>query len=106
MLFDFDKAQLLNISKTELNKLSRYLKTNPSLTIEIYGHTDAVGLDSRNQELSEQRAQAVANYLITQGISTTRIKWFGFGSSQPISTNTTEQGRQQNRRVAFKFIKT
>ncbi len=105
VLFDFDKAELLEVSIEELNQLYNYLDGNSNLEIEIYGHTDNVGLDTRNKELSEQRAKAVADYLVSQGLDASRIRFFGFGSTQPISDNETEEGRQQNRRVAFKLIK-
>ncbi|WP_458628338.1 OmpA family protein [Winogradskyella sp. PC D3.3] len=104
VLFDFDKAELLAVSKEELNQLYKHLEANPTLNIEIYGHTDSIGLETRNQELSEQRAKAVLDYLIEKGIDATRITSFGFGSTQPISDNDTEEGRQLNRRVAFKLI--
>ncbi len=104
ILFDFDKADLLHDSIDELNLLYNHLIKNPNLKIEIYGHTDNVGLDSRNLELSKQRAKAVADYLISKGINQSRITFFGYGSSQPISDNTTEKGQQANRRVTFKLI--
>lgn len=105
VLFDFDKAELLAVSIEELNELYKYLIENSSLNIEIYGHTDNVGLNTRNKELSTQRAKAVADYLISLGINTNRISSFGFGSSKPLTTNQTEKGRQKNRRVEFKLIK-
>ena len=105
VLFDFDKAELLAVSIEELNDLYKYLSDNKHLNIEIYGHTDNVGLDNRNKKLSEQRAKAVADYLILQGLKTHRIQSFGFGSSKSVSDNKTETGRKQNRRVAFKLIK-
>lgn len=104
VLFDFDKAELLEVSIEELNQLYNYLDENSNLEIEIYGHTDSVGLNTRNKELSEQRAKAVADYLISKGLYASRIRFFGFGSTQPISDNETEEGRQKNRRVAFKLI--
>ena len=104
VLFDFDKADLLVVSKEELNQLYKHLEANLTLNVEIYGHTDTTGLETRNQELSEQRAKAVLDYLIEKGLNATRIKSFGFGSTQPISDNDTEEGRQLNRRVAFKLI--
>ncbi|WP_418636777.1 OmpA family protein [Winogradskyella sp.] len=104
VLFDFDKAELLAVSKEELNQLYKHLETNFTLKVEIYGHTDSIGLEARNQELSEQRAKAVLDCLIEKGLNATRIKSFGFGSTQPISDNDTEEGRQLNRRVAFKLI--
>ncbi|WP_225036064.1 OmpA family protein [Winogradskyella sp. SM1960] len=104
VLFDFDKADLLEVSKEELNQLYKHLEANLTLNIEIYGHTDAIGLETRNQDLSEQRAKAVSNYLITKGLDVTRITSFGFGSTQPIADNDSEEGQQLNRRVAFKLI--
>lgn len=102
--FDFNKTELLETSIKELNQLYKHLEENPNLKIEVYGHTDNTGLDSRNAELSEQRAKAVADYLILKGLSESKITWFGFGSSKPISNNDTEDGRQENRRVEFKLI--
>lgn len=104
ILFEFDRSELLETSIDELNLLYNHLIKKPNLSIEIYGHTDYVGLDKRNKELSEQRAKAVADYLILQGLSVSKIKSFGFGSSQPISDNGTEEGRELNRRVEFKLI--
>ncbi|WP_417875416.1 OmpA family protein [Winogradskyella sediminis] len=104
VLFHFDKAELLEESIEELNQLHSHLKRNPNFKVEIYGHTDAIGSKNRNQELSEQRAKAVADYLILQGLNTSRIESFGYGSSQPVSTNDTAEGKQQNRRVTFKII--
>ena len=103
VLFDFDKAELLEISIEELNKLSQYLAENKTLNIIIYGHTDNVGLDTRNKELSEQRAEAVSNYLIKNGLEPQRIKWFGFGADAPVTTNDTDENRAINRRVEFKL---
>ncbi|MFP4844479.1 OmpA family protein [Winogradskyella sp. PE311] len=104
VLFDFDKAKLLKVSIEELDQLYKYLSQNSNLNIEIYGHTDNVGLGTRNKELSEQRAKAVVDYLISQGLNPSRIQFIGFGSSKPISENITEEGRQLNRRVEFKLI--
>jgi outer membrane protein OmpA-like peptidoglycan-associated protein len=104
VLFDFDKAVLLEPSIEELDKLAFHLKTNNNLNIEIYGHTDNDGLDSRNKELSLQRAKAVADYLIYKGLEKSKIKWFGFGADQPVVENNTEENRAINRRVDFKLI--
>jgi outer membrane protein OmpA-like peptidoglycan-associated protein len=104
VLFEFDKAELLKVSKAELDQLLNHLNSNLNLSIEIYGHTDHMGLDTRNKELSQQRAKAVADYLISQGLNRSRIQSFGFGSSKPVADNTTEEGRQLNRRVEFKLI--
>lgn len=104
VLFEFDKSDLLEVSKIELLKLSDYLLNNPELTIEIYGHTDTIGTQKRNDELSIERAKSVSDYLILHGLDERRIKWFGYGSSKPIEDNNYEEGRSKNRRVEFKLI--
>ncbi|EDP72739.1 peptidoglycan-associated lipoprotein [Flavobacteriales bacterium ALC-1] len=103
VLFDFDKSELLDVSKGELNQLYKHLKENKDLKVKIFGHTDNVGLEARNKELSKQRAKAVVDYLISQGLDVSRIQFIGFGSSKPISDNDTDEGRQLNRRVEFKL---
>ncbi|WP_262732503.1 OmpA family protein [Gaetbulibacter sp. NE] len=105
VLFDFDKATLLETSKAELNALYDYLKEHPDLHIEVYGHTDAVGTETRNDELSKLRAEAVSNFLVEKGLESHKVKWFGFGSSKPKVSNDTEANRAINRRVEFKLIK-
>ena len=104
VLFEFDKANLLEESVEELDKLYLHLKGN-HLNVEIYGHTDAVGMELHNEKLSEKRAKAVSNYLIKSGLEASRIQWFGYGSSKPIVDNTSEENRALNRRVEFKLIK-
>ena len=104
VLFDFDKADLLPISLKELQKLFEHLKANKQLSIEIYGHTDTVGTQKRNDQLSQERAKAVADYLILLGLHSERIKWFGYGSSKPVATNETGEGRAENRRVEFQLF--
>lgn len=104
VLFDIDKSELLEASILELNELYKFLKENSNTVIEIYGHTDNSGIEKRNRELSYQRAKAVADYLILQGLDKSKIKMFGFGSSKPFSENNTEKGRALNRRVEFKLI--
>ncbi len=104
VLFEFNKAVLLPESQLELNTISELLLKNNKLVIEIYGHTDAVGTKEHNLKLSKERAKAVANYLTTKEINKNRIKWFGYGSTKPITDNTTEDSRTKNRRVEFKLI--
>ncbi|AEH00782.1 OmpA/MotB domain protein [Lacinutrix sp. 5H-3-7-4] len=104
ILFEFDKAILVNTSIEELDKLNLHLKENKNLNIEIYGHTDNIGLAKRNQELSLQRAKSVSEYLISKGLKKERIQWFGFGSSKPLVKNSSEDNRAKNRRVEFKLI--
>jgi len=104
VLFEFDKAELLEVSKTELNQLYQHLYENKELSVEIYGHTDNIGTRKRNKELSQQRAKAVSDYLILLGLDKIRITSYGFGSSKPIADNKTQEGRDLNRRVEFKLI--
>ncbi|WP_298509859.1 OmpA family protein [uncultured Kordia sp.] len=103
VLFEFDKAILVETSVKELDELYAYLEKSPLLTIEIYGHTDNIGSVRRNKELSLHRAKAVSEYLISKGLEASRIKWFGFGSSKPVVPNYTAAQRKKNRRVEFKL---
>jgi outer membrane protein OmpA-like peptidoglycan-associated protein len=101
ILFENDKSILLPQSYPELDRLVIYLKQNPTRKIEISGHTDNTGNKGHNQKLSEARAQSVATYLADHGISKNNITYAGLGSSKPIATNDTEDGRNKNRRVEF-----
>ncbi len=101
IFFDVDKYELLPASFPELDKLMKLLSYNSELIIEIRGHTDNTGNEFHNGELSHNRAEAVANYLKTYGIAQKRITVKGFASSQPIESNETPAGRQENRRVEF-----
>jgi OOP family OmpA-OmpF porin len=74
------------------------------MTIEIKGHTDNTGDEIKNQELSEKRAKAVFDYLISKNISASRLSYRGLGGKEPIDTNETDEGRRKNRRVAFVVI--
>jgi len=76
----------------------------PSLRIEISGHTDNVGSASYNQKLSESRAKAVVDYLLKKGVDASRLEYKGYGFEQPVASNKTEEGRQQNRRTEFKIL--
>lgn len=102
--FNTDKYDLLNESKVELNKLVELLRANPSLKIELGGHTDNVGNKTYNQKLSENRSKSVFDYLVMQGIAASRLSYKGYGDTQPIADNTTEEGRALNRRTEFKVI--
>jgi len=86
-------------ARERLAKVSGILLAYPSLHVQIEGHTDSVGSDEYNQTLSENRANAVKDYFVQQGISADSIEARGFGKTQPIATNDTAEGRQQNRRV-------
>lgn len=104
IFFDFDKSDLLPASFPELNKLVGLMKKYPKMKVEIAGHTDYKGSVEYNQRLSHERANAVVQYLISQGISASRLTWVGHGKSKPIADNTTDEGRQLNRRVEFTIL--
>ena len=83
------------------------LLLNPQITkVEVQGHTDNVGTEDTNLRLSQRRAQAVRNYLISKGVRRSRLDAKGYGNSAPIATNDTEDGRGQNRRVQFEIVET
>ncbi len=102
IFFEFDKATLRPESIPELERLIKLLNDVPTLKIEISGHTDNIGSALYNQELSEKRAKAVVDYLTAKGIDESRLTYKGFGFSQPIAPNDTEEGRALNRRTEFK----
>tara|TARA_B100000508_G_scaffold141064_1_gene145819 strand:+ start:25037 stop:26935 length:1899 start_codon:yes stop_codon:yes gene_type:complete len=104
VFFETSKFDLKPESKTELNILVQMLKMNTTLKIEIGGHTDNQGNPTSNQKLSEQRAQSVMDYLVSQGIESTRLSSKGFGDTTPITSNDTEEGRAQNRRTEFRVV--
>ncbi|HEX9955347.1 MAG TPA: OmpA family protein [Allosphingosinicella sp.] len=87
-----------------LEQVAQTLVTYPSTLIDVYGHTDPSGGDAINIPLSKNRAESVANYLSQRGVNRTRIATQGFGSSQPVASNATEAGRQQNRRVELRVV--
>ncbi|MEL6273989.1 MAG: OmpA family protein, partial [Bacteroidota bacterium] len=105
VLFASGSAKLLEVSFPELDRLANLLTSTPRLKIEIGGHTDDVGSDSDNQQLSEARAKAVYNYLLEKEISANRLSFVGYGESRPIADNTTSAGRTENRRTEFRIIK-
>ncbi len=101
IFFETASFELLEESNIELKKLLTFLEKNPTLKIEIGGHTDNVGSDDANQRLSENRARAVKDYLIQSGIVAERLTSKGYGESSPIDNNDTEEGRANNRRTEF-----
>jgi len=103
IFFEINKYDLLPESKSELQQLILFLKENPTISIEIGGHTDNIGEDESNLILSKNRAKTVYEYLIINKIPLKNISFKGYGESQPISDNTTEQGRKNNRRTEFKI---
>jgi outer membrane protein OmpA-like peptidoglycan-associated protein len=104
IFFDTDKYDLKSESTTELEKLLNLLNKNPKIKIQISGHTDNVGEDKYNQILSENRAKAVYDYLITNGIAKERLTYMGYGEAVPVGTNETDEGRANNRRTEFKVL--
>jgi outer membrane protein OmpA-like peptidoglycan-associated protein len=99
VLFDTGSANLTPGAREKLARVSGVLLAQPELAMEVDGHTDSVGSDSYNQRLSEQRAASVRDYFVRQGIAPTAVATSGFGKSQPVASNDTAAGRQQNRRV-------
>jgi len=104
VFFDTDKWTLKPESQVELDKLYTLLKQNPQMRIEIAGHTDNVGSQEHNLTLSEKRAKAVLDYLVSKGIREDRMRSAGYGYSKPIVPNDTEEGRALNRRTEFSII--
>jgi outer membrane protein OmpA-like peptidoglycan-associated protein len=103
--FDFDKTTLKSESYTELDRVVDFLKRNPTVEIEIAGHTDFKGTDEYNSNLSQGRCQSVVDYLSNKGVDNFRLTPHGYGESKPIDTNDTDAGRANNRRVEFTVMK-
>jgi len=99
LLYDFDSDAIRPEAASNLRALAASLHKYPGSDLLIVGHTDQVGSASYNQSLSERRAAAAANYLVAQGVRRTRVATRGMGESEPLASNDTEAGRQQNRRV-------
>jgi outer membrane protein OmpA-like peptidoglycan-associated protein len=99
VLFDFGKYTLRPGAREKLARVSGIILAHPGLKIEVEGHTDSVGSEEFNQKLSEQRAGAVRDYLVSSGVSTANVTARGFGKTQPVASNDTAEGRQRNRRV-------
>ncbi len=104
IFFDFDKYELKEESFPELNRVANFMKTNGDLSIMVSGHTDNIGTEEYNFQLSEKRANSVVEYLISQGVASNRLSSEGFGKSKPVVSNDDEiDGRELNRRVEFKI---
>lgn len=104
VFFETAKSTLNAMSYTELDNLVKIMNDNPKLKIEIGGHTDNVGTRTYNQKLSQDRAEAVVNYLLSKKIAKNRMTFKGYAFDEPIDTNDTPEGRAQNRRVEFKIL--
>ncbi|GAB4279889.1 MAG: hypothetical protein Kow0068_03970 [Marinilabiliales bacterium] len=105
VVFDEGKSELKESSLEEINKIIEIMKTNPDINIELSGHTDNSGSYETNKKISKDRAQAVANYMISKGIDEKRLVVVGYGPDKPRDTNNTAEGRERNRRVEAKVIK-
>ena len=99
VLFDTGQYTLRPGAREKLAKVAGIILSHPGLKIEVEGHTDSVGGDEYNQQLSENRAHAVRDYLVGQGLSPTAVAARGFGKTRPVADNATAAGRQMNRRV-------
>jgi len=109
ILYDYDKASLRPESAASLEKLTTLMKDNPSIDIEIYSYTDSKGSDAYNQNLSQERAQSVVDYLVQNGVERSRMQAKGMGNADPVAPNQVNgkdnpEGRQQNRRTTFRII--
>jgi outer membrane protein OmpA-like peptidoglycan-associated protein len=103
IFFDFNKATLRNESITELRQMVRFMDQYPKLKVEISGHTDSLGTSEINRKLSQERAEAVREYLVAHGVRAPRVTAKGYGATKPVASNDTEEGRQKNRRTEFKI---
>lgn len=101
--FDFNSAALKPAFRPEVDKVAATLREFPSTFVDVMGHTDNVGSAEVNQRLSEQRAQTVAQVLISSGVQSQRIATYGYGFNVPVASNDTEAGRAQNRRVEIRL---
>ncbi len=101
ILFEKGKTIILSASMADLDNLANFLRRNPTYRLRIEGHTDNVGDSAKNLVLSQDRAKAVANYLITKGIASGRMTTQGFGDTRPLYKNSAGQGDERNRRVEF-----
>jgi outer membrane protein OmpA-like peptidoglycan-associated protein/tetratricopeptide (TPR) repeat protein len=104
VFFDVNKFELKPESQGELDKIVQLMKDNPALKIQISGYTDNVGKPADNLSLSNNRAKAVVNYLVSKGITSKKLLAKGFGETQPIADNNTEEGRARNRRTEMKVV--
>lgn len=104
IFFDINKFEVRSESQVELDKVIQLLNENPTLKIQISGHTDNVGKPADNLALSDNRSKSVVNYLISKGVAAQRLTFKGFGETQPIADNISEEGRAKNRRTELKVL--
>src|SRR5699024_6709720 len=99
--FEYDKATLTANAEIILQNAVKALKGQPNMRVQIAGHTDSIGSNAYNQDLSDRRARSVKRFLVSHGIDSSRLTTIGYGETRPIATNKTAAGRQKNRRVVF-----
>ena len=104
LFFDTGESELRKESLPELDRLVIFLQQRGKIVIELSGHTDNVGSKSNNKKLSQDRVNAVKSYLVKKGVDAKRLRAVGYGESKPIAPNSTDEGRQKNRRVEFKIV--
>ena len=106
MTFDFNSATVRPGLYTEIDRVASVMQRYPQTLIRVEGHTDNVGTEVYNMDLSRKRAQAVSDLLVQRSISSQRVNIIGFGEANPIASNNSETGRQMNRRVEIKIVPT
>jgi outer membrane protein OmpA-like peptidoglycan-associated protein len=104
LFFDTNQYTLKPYSRTELNRLIKFMGQYPEVQVEISGHTDDVGTDDDNMALSKNRAKSVYNYLVEHGVKAERLRFRGFGETKPLAPNDSDEHRQQNRRIEFRIL--
>ena len=104
IFFKFDSYELMSQSFVELNQMAAFIKGSAGIKFEIGGHTDNVGKDAYNQQLSEKRAKTVCDYLINKGVDASQLSFKGYGATAPIGDNATPEGREVNRRTELKVV--
>jgi outer membrane protein OmpA-like peptidoglycan-associated protein len=101
ILFASNSYEINDTIKTVLTEFAEYLRLNSKINVALQGHTDNIGSDQDNLLLSENRAKTVFQFLVSRGINKTRLSFKGYGSTRPISSNNSEEGRSRNRRTVF-----
>ncbi len=104
LFFETGRYDLADKSRTELDRLVKFLEVNPTVNIEVSGHTDNQGGTANNLELSKKRAQSVVSYLAKAGVAPNRIKSAGYGETKPVAPNTTDENRKLNRRIEWRIL--
>jgi outer membrane protein OmpA-like peptidoglycan-associated protein len=105
LFFVQSKADILPDSEPELERLLKLMNDNPTMAVELGGHTDNQGNSSANLQLSEERALSIVKYLIDHGVDKKRLEYKGYGGTKPIASNANAESRQKNRRVEIKILK-